>query len=409
MVQEHIALLQRAPDVPRSLGQRPLPRLKWFEFQIRAIHRAVQMHQTRQIHRPLGAIDLPVSQLEDPLQPRNYVGAHVGFDFQAHGVALAPVVQLRAHRLQHRARLFFLQIKIAVAGNAERTLAQNFIASIHPSGVQPDQVGKRNEGIAIRIRQPHQPRQGTRHRYHSHVVYVGGRPPPPSQQQRLAQCLVNHPRKRMRRIDGHRGQQGIQFVAAVIVHHLALGIVQIRQRMHPDAMFGQRRQQLLVPAFVLLANELVRRLGQHLLLVQRSQPVGSGIHLAFFQMLQQSGYANLKELVQVTGRDRQELHPLQQRVALVFSFLQNPAIEGEPRHASIQVELRAEQRARRHSIPVYCLAQGNSHYRTVNSLPWAGGCQRAFLVLGMFMAQVRRGMLVRNSLVPVPVRVDEVR
>ena len=88
-------------------------------------------------------------QLEDRLQPRHNVGARVGFDFQSHGVALAPVVQLRAHRLQHRARLFFLQIKIAVAGNAERAFAQNFIAAIHPPGVQPDQVGERNEGIAI--------------------------------------------------------------------------------------------------------------------------------------------------------------------------------------------------------------------------------------------------------------------
>ena len=135
--------------------------------------------------------------------------------------------------------------------------------------------------------------------------------PSPPQQQCLAQRLVDHPWKRMCRIHRHRSQQRVQFVAAVIVCHLALLLVQILNRVNPYAVFGQRGQQFFVPAVVLSAHKLVRRLGHQLLLVHRSQSVRSRIDLSLFQMLQQPGNAYLEKLVKVARRDRQKLHPLQ--------------------------------------------------------------------------------------------------
>ena len=122
--------------------------------------------------------------------------------------------------------------------------------------------------------------------------------------------------------------------------------------MDADAVLGQLRQQAPVPAIVLLAHKAVSGLGQLLALFHRRQPVGAGIHRAFFQMLQQPGNPYLKELVQVARRDGQKLHPLQQRIALVLRLFQHATVESQPAQAAVQVVLRVGQRTWRHSYSV---------------------------------------------------------
>jgi hypothetical protein len=42
----------------------------------------------------------------------------------------------------------------------------------------------------------------------------------------------------MRRVDRHWSQERVQFIPAVVVHHIALCIVEVCQRVNFYAMFG---------------------------------------------------------------------------------------------------------------------------------------------------------------------------
>ncbi len=68
-------------------------------------------------------------------------------DFQPHCIALAPVVQLRAHRLQKRARFLFLKIEVAVARDPEGGLRENLVAPVHPRRAALDQIMQKNEVV----------------------------------------------------------------------------------------------------------------------------------------------------------------------------------------------------------------------------------------------------------------------
>ena len=90
--------------------------------------------------------------------------------------------------------------------------------------------------------------------------------------------------------------------------------------MDADAGRGERRHDRLVPAGVLLGDELLGPPGDPLQLRERLEPVGRRVlrqHVAE-RLLAQPGHADHEELVQVRREDRQKLHPLQQRIVRVL-------------------------------------------------------------------------------------------
>ena len=68
-------------------------------------------------------------------------------DFEAHRIAFAAVVQLGANGFEQRARLFFLEVEIAVARDAEGGLGENFVAAVHAGGIVLDQVLQKDEVV----------------------------------------------------------------------------------------------------------------------------------------------------------------------------------------------------------------------------------------------------------------------
>ncbi len=115
MMQQHVALAKRFEQILLALGNAPLARHKGLKLQLRTIDLAVQVREPRKIDRAAGAKNLPFLQFENIAQAVDDFAVGSGFDFQPHGVALVPVVQLRPHRFQNAPRFLFLQIKIAVA------------------------------------------------------------------------------------------------------------------------------------------------------------------------------------------------------------------------------------------------------------------------------------------------------
>src|ERR1700747_31960 len=55
-----------------------------------------------------------------------------------------------------------------------------------------------------------------------------------------------------------------------------------------------------------------------------------------FNLLQDAGHADLEELVEVTRRNREELHSFQQRVGGIVGLFEYPAVELEPRLVAVQ-------------------------------------------------------------------------
>src|SRR5262249_12100657 len=56
-------------------------------------------------------------------------------------------------------------------------------------------------------------------------------------------------------------------------------------------------------------------------------------------LLLQARDADLEELVEVAGEDREELHPLEQRQTRVAGEREHAPVEGEPRELAVQVAL----------------------------------------------------------------------
>ena len=111
-------------------------------------------------------------------------------------------MQLGAHRFQQVARILFLQVEVAVAGDAKGGSGKNVVSAIHFGGVPGDQVGEKDEIVGIAIGQMDQPGQSARHRDHSGISRRGAAAA--LEQERQAQRLVDHPGERMRWINRHR-------------------------------------------------------------------------------------------------------------------------------------------------------------------------------------------------------------
>ena len=140
-----------------------LARGKRAVLEIGALGLIVDVKQPGKVDRAVHGKNLPGIEFEDGAQALDDLGIGVGLNFHADCVAFAPVMQLRAHGLQKIARFFFLQVKIAVAGDAKGSRRNDIVAVIHVLGVVGDQVGEEDKvGRGVRG-QPHQAWQGPGH------------------------------------------------------------------------------------------------------------------------------------------------------------------------------------------------------------------------------------------------------
>src|SRR4030095_1129912 len=86
-----------------------------------------------------------------------------------------------------------------------------------------------------------------------------------------------------------------------------------------------------------------------------SQTIKRAIVDAGSDLLLQAGHAHHEKLVEIGAHNREKLHPLEERVALILSFFQNPALKLKQAEFPIDVILRAVQ------IDRSCLLQVERH------------------------------------------------
>ena len=94
-----------------------------------------------------------------------------------------------------------------------------------------------------------------------------------------------------------------------------------------NAGFGQRRQQLIVQAFVRLGQQLLGLAADGHQLRSRMHPVGAYIQDSGVHLVDQAGHPHHEELVHVGADYGEKFDALQQRVAFVLRLLQNPELE----------------------------------------------------------------------------------
>ena len=144
-------------------------------------------------------------------------------------------------------------------------------------------------------------------------------------------------RERVSRIDGERRQHREDLVEEALAERLVvLGDRRVVEQFDP--LGGQRPPDRDVDRRV-VGDELedARAGGRELLL--GGPPVGRAGDLAGLDLLAQAGDADLEELVEVAGEDGQELHPLEQRIALVARLVQDAGVELEPRQLAVEVRV----------------------------------------------------------------------
>ena len=160
-------------------------------------------------------------------------------------------------RLSSCSRYRLLLRVIAECGGSE-----NLVAAIQLLGIRGDNVlQKRVVNSAVPGRNPQQARQRARHGEHAEVLACHCRSAPAPQKKRDAQRLVQHVRKRMRRIDGHRRQHRIHAAVVKRFRDLRGFRVEFADRHDADRLWRRGRQQFVVPTFVLVTHEHVHRRG----------------------------------------------------------------------------------------------------------------------------------------------------
>ena len=143
----------------------------------------------------------------------------------------------------------------------------------------------------------------------------------------------------MRRIDRDRRQQWVHLPLKIRLRHRLLLLGQLPPAQQPHPMRPQLRQQLLIPAAVLVLHKCVDLLGKHLQRLLRQKTVVAGVGMAILGALQQARQPDLDILVQVAAGYRQKLHPLQHRIGPVLRLLQHPPVKLHPRLVPPRKEL----------------------------------------------------------------------
>src|SRR5437588_11039076 len=110
----------------------------------------------------------------------------------------------------------------------------------------------------------------------------------------------------MRGIHRHWGEQRVQLFLAIFVDEAAGGRVQFVQSEHSNSMFSKGRAQR-IPAAILVIDELVSKALQSFTALGEGQSIGASFVVAVLDLLHHGGDTNFEKLVEIAGRDGEEL------------------------------------------------------------------------------------------------------
>ena len=184
--------------------------------------------------------------------------------------------------------------------------------------------------IADMLRQPNRTRQNARCLHNRHARSASKRILAIQFHHKI-QRFIQRARKRMRRIQANRRENGQQFAVEIIFNPFALRARPLLAAVEHNVFLRQRGQQFLVKYLILLFNNLVRFL--------RYQRDGFAGRLPRLEHLRGVGallaaqirHAHFKKFVQIGRHDAQKAQPFQQGHARVLRLRQHAAVKRQQR------------------------------------------------------------------------------
>ena len=348
MVEENVLPPNHRED-RRLLEVARRPGDKGAVLQVGAIDEGVELVESVQVHRPVDPVEVLFAELELIEEELLHLFRAVFGDLEARRTGEAATVELPLERLHQVVDFFFIDVQIGVSGDPE------LVAPLHPHAgeelfdVRVDHRGEHDElprliGILRRERDD----AGE----HPRRLDDRGTADPaerilPLQGDDEVQRLVRDPRERVRRIEPDRRQDREHFAVEVVLDPLALLRGPVPPLDQLDVLRLEGGEDLVVEDAVLLFDQSVRALGDHHQECARRETVCRQQSDLIGDVLFDPRDANLEELIEVRGRDRQEAQALEERDARIARELQHAVVELEQAELAIEVERRIVERDRR--------------------------------------------------------------
>ena len=302
----------------------------------------VEAHELGKLVERQNAVDqkyLVVGAGERALNEAPQLHRHRRLDFETDHRS-APAALEHGLELAHQVFRLFLDLDLGIADHPEGALPFDRIAREQASD---EQAGRLLEGYdprggrSVGARQPDKALGAVGNadqRIHRLAVARARK------LQRNGEAEIGDERERMRRVDGERREQGKDLPQEVILEPALFLLRDVRPVDQHDALLGQHPAKL-EPALLLVGPQRRDRLPDAGELLGRGQAVRRLDGDAGAQLALEAGDADHEELVEIVGRNRQEPHPLEQRMGLVGRLFEHPPVEMEPGQLSVNEPFRA--------------------------------------------------------------------
>ncbi len=342
MVQQDIAVADGAEHVGlvlQRLGQAgPARRV----LQVVAVHAVRDRQQAHQVDRAIHRKHLGILQAELVLQEAGHLLGAVVRDFEPHGIAKMPLRQLALQRIAQVLDFFLVDEQFTVAGDAELIAAAHAHAGKQLADVGMQDGRKEHEAVFAAgnlLWQQDHAGQGPG-RLHDGRVRLPAKGVLAFELHGEVQALVEHARKRMRRVQANGGEHRHQFTEEIAADPLALFLRPVRPAQEADPLAVQVRDQHFVEQAVLFRDQLVGAGADKRVDLPHVQSVRAGGRRRLqLDLLLQAGNADFEELVQVAAENTEEAQSLQQRDVLILGLGEHAPLELQLAGLTVQEEL----------------------------------------------------------------------
>jgi len=144
--------------------------------------------------------------------------------------------------------------------------------------------------------------------------------------------------ERMGLIDGERGEDGRDLGVEVVLGPGSFGFGELGGGAEVDVLFREEGNELLVPAAVLVVDEVVGGGADAFELLARREAVEAEIGGTGVGLLDEAGDADLEEFVEIRADDREEFDALEEGIGVALGLLEDATVEVEPALLAVGVE-----------------------------------------------------------------------
>jgi hypothetical protein len=308
-------------------------------FEVRAIDDVVETHQTQEVDGRRNAEGEFARELEVSAEKSEEVFVDAVLDLEADGGAAAEIAELFLDFFEEVFGFLLVDVEVAVACDAKGVRAVDPVSGKQRHGEALDDFAEENVavgavGVGIELDDA---REDSRDGKDDDGLFdlrrfgiVEG--------EEDVEGFVDDLGERMGLIDGERGEDGRDLGVEVVLGPGRFGFGELGGGAEVDVLFREEGNELLVPAAVLVVDEVVGGGADALELFAGRKAVEAEFGGAGVGLLDEAGDADLEELVEVGTDDREEFDAFEERIGVALGLLEDAAIEVEPALFAVGVD-----------------------------------------------------------------------